>query len=167
MSAGMCPAQGWLSFRRIVDIPFETCLAALQKWQRTQHDGELYIGHNGLRGPIEHDPDSGTCRIEVRLTRGPLRPRLRMRLHIDRWSSSPPRTALELIPCQRVRPTPAYFRAGHLLLDCLTHALPQHIPAQRPGCVTATQPPAHQGHPWPAARAAKTRLATRASPRQG
>ena len=72
----------------------------------------------GLR-PIEHDRDSGTCRIQVRLARGPLRPALRMRLEADHWSSSPPRTAVELIPCGPVRPSAAYFRAGHLLLDSL------------------------------------------------
>jgi hypothetical protein len=27
MSAGTCPARAWLAFRRIVDIPFETCVA--------------------------------------------------------------------------------------------------------------------------------------------
>jgi hypothetical protein len=121
MSAGMCSALGWLSFRRIVDVPFETCVATLESWQRTALDGELRIGESRLPGPIEHDRDSGTRRIEVRLARGPLRPLLRMRLDIDRWSSSS--TALELIPCGRVRPTAAYFRAGHLLLDSLTHSL--------------------------------------------
>ncbi len=49
-----------------------------------------------------------------------------MRLDIDRWSSSS--TAVELIPCGRVRPTAAYFRAGHLLLDSLTRSLSQHLP---------------------------------------
>jgi hypothetical protein len=67
----------------------------------------------------------GTCRIEVGLARGPLRPPLRMRLDIDRWSPSSARTALELIPCQRVRPSAAYFRSGHLLLDSLACALRQ------------------------------------------
>jgi hypothetical protein len=66
--------------------------------------------------------------IEVALARGPLRP-LPMRLEIDRWSA-PSMTALELIPCQRVRPTATYFRSGHLLLDSLTHSLRQHLPAQ-------------------------------------
>ena len=50
-----------------------------------------------------------------------------MRLNIDRWSSSS--IALELIPCGRVRPTAAYFRAGHLLLDSLAHSLSQQVPA--------------------------------------
>jgi hypothetical protein len=131
MSAGTGRAVGRLSFRRIIDIPFETCVAALENWQRTEQDGELRIGQSLLRGPIEHDRDSGTCRIEVRLARGPLRPLLRMRLNIDRWSWPPARTALELIPCDRVRPTAAYFRSGHLLLDALTHSLPRHTPAQR------------------------------------
>src|SRR5207247_10132157 len=93
---------------------FETCVAALENWQRTEQDGELRIGHSLLRGPIEHDRVSGTCRIDVRLARGPMRPLLRMRLNIDRWSWPPARTALELIPCDRVRPTAADFRAGHL-----------------------------------------------------
>ena len=108
MSAGTCPVPGRLPFRRIVDVPFQTCLAAVENWQRTGPDGELRISESRLRGPIEHDRDSGTRRIEVRLARGPLRPLLRMRLNIDRWSSSS--TALELIPCGRVGPTAAYFR---------------------------------------------------------
>jgi hypothetical protein len=130
MSAGMGLALGWLSFRRIVAIPFEACVAALESWQRTGQDGEVRIGQSRLRGPIKHDRDSGTCRIEARLARGPLHSPLRMRLDIDRWSSSPSSTAFELIPCGRVRPAAAYFRAGHLLLDSLTHSLPQHVPSQ-------------------------------------
>jgi hypothetical protein len=127
MSAGTCSVLAWLSFRRIVDIPFETCVAALENWQRTGRNGELHIGHSLVRGPIEHDHDPGACRMEVRLARGRLRPLLRMRLDIDRWTWPPARTALELIPCQRVRPTATYFRGGHLLLDSLTHSLPQHV----------------------------------------
>ena len=119
-------APGPLSFRRIVDIPFETCMAALDRWQSAGHDGELCLGESQLLGPTERDRDSGTRRLEVRLRRGPLRPILRMRLDIDRWSSSS--TALELIPCGRIRPTAAYFRAGHLLLDSLTRSLPQYLP---------------------------------------
>jgi hypothetical protein len=114
-------AVGWLSFRRIVDIPFDACLAALESWQRTAQDGELHFGRGLVRGPMERDRDSGTCRIQVRLDRGPLRLPLRMRLDIDRLSSSG--TALELIPGQRTRPTAGYFRAGHCLLDSLTRAL--------------------------------------------
>ena len=95
-----------------------------------------------LRGPVEHDCDTGTRRIQVRLARGLLRPPLRMRLDIDRWSATS--TAVELIPCGRVRPTATYFRAGQLLLDLLTRAWPQHIPpahAQH----TASQPPMPAG----------------------
>jgi hypothetical protein len=126
VSAGRCPVPGGLSFRRIADVPFETCVAALENWQRTRPDGEPRIGHSRLRGPTGHDRDSGTPRIEVRLARGPLRPLLRMRLDIDRCSC--PSTAVELIPCGRVRPTAAYFRAGHRLLDSLTRSLAQHPP---------------------------------------
>ena len=78
--------MGRLSFRRIIDTPFETCVAVLENWQRTERDGELRIGQSLLRGPIEHDRDSGTCRIDVRLALGPMRPLLHMRLNIDRWS---------------------------------------------------------------------------------
>jgi hypothetical protein len=119
---GMGSGPGWLSFRRIVDIPFEACVAALESWRREGCGGRLQAGHSRLRGLVEHDQGSGTCRVEVRLARGPLRPLLRMRLDVDCWSSSS-RTALELIPCRRVRATASYFRAGHLLLDSLTHAL--------------------------------------------
>jgi len=139
---GVGSAWYWLSFPRIIDVPFETCVATLESWQRRGHDGELRIGQGVLRWPIEHDHQYGTCRIEVGLARGPLRPPLRMRLEIDRWSRS--RTALELIPGQLVRPTADYFRSGHLLLDSLTHSLLQDRPAPHLGRVTAAQPPVHQ-----------------------
>ena len=142
MSAGILPVLGRLSFRRIVDIPFDTCVAALDSWQRTAPDRELRIGQSRLRGPIEHHRDSGTRRTEVRLARGTLRPLLRMRLDLDRWSSSS--TAVELIPCGHVRPTAAYFRAGHLLLDSLTRSLPQHLPPAH-ARDTASQPHAPIG----------------------
>jgi hypothetical protein len=118
-----------LSFRRIADIPFGTYMAALEGWQLTRHDGKLRLGHSLLRGPIRRDPRSGTCRIEIRLARGPLHLPVRMRLDIDSWS--PTATALELIPCQRIRPSAAYFAAGHRLLDSLTHTPPVCIPAQQ------------------------------------
>ena len=119
---GMGSSPAWLSFRRIVDIPFETCVAALEGWRREGRNGALPPGQSRLRGPIEHDRGSGTCRVEVRLARGPLRPPLRMRLNLDRWSR-PSSTALELIPRRRVRASASYFRAGHLLMDSLIHSL--------------------------------------------
>ena len=130
MSASMIPVPEWLSFQRIVDVPFETCVAALDSWQRTGQRSELRFGNSLLRGPIEHDGDTGTCRIQVRLARGPLRPLLRMRLDIDRWSASS--TALELTPSGHVRATAHYFRAGHLLLDLLTRSLSQPLPQSMP-----------------------------------
>jgi hypothetical protein len=117
------PVLGSLSFWRIVDVPFETCVAALDSWLRTRHGDALRFGGSQLLGPMEHDRDLGTRRIQVRLARGPLHPLLRMRLDIDRWSSSS--TALELIPCRLVRPTADYFRVGRLLLDSLTCSLPK------------------------------------------
>ena len=122
------PGAGPASFRRIVHAPFGAWAAALETWQLTRHDGELRLGHSVLRGPIERDQHFGTWRVEVRLARGPLRPRLRMRLDLDHWSATS--TALELIPCQRVRPSAAYFRAGRALLDSLAHTLP-HPPRTR------------------------------------
>jgi hypothetical protein len=123
MSTSMVPVSGSLSFWQIVDVPFETCVAALDSWLRARHGGELRFGRSQLLGPMEHDRDLGARRIQVRLARGPLHPPLRMRLDIDRWSASS--TALELIPCRLVRPTADYFRAGRLLLDSLTRSLPQ------------------------------------------
>jgi hypothetical protein len=123
MSTSMVPALGSLSFWRIVDVPFETCVAALDSRLRTGHGGELWFGGSQLLGPMEHDRDVGTRRVQVRLARGALHPPLRMRLDIDRWSSSS--TAFELIPCRLVRPTADYFRAGRLLLDSLTRSVPQ------------------------------------------
>ena len=146
MSVNEGAAMRSLSFRRIVDVPFETCLAALDSGQRTGHGGEIRSGRSQMTGPMEHVRDTGTRRIEVRLARGPLRPLVRMRLDIDRWSSSS--TALELIPCGRVRPTAAYFRAGHLLLDSLTRSLPQHPPPAH-ARDTASQPPVPAGSRHP------------------
>ncbi len=123
MSTSTVPVLGSLLFWRIVDVPFETFVAALDNWLCTRHGGELRFGGSQLLGPMEHDRDLGTRRIQVRLSRGPLHPLLRMRLDIDRWSSSS--TALELIPYRLVRPTADYFRAGRLLLDSLTRSLPQ------------------------------------------
>ena len=139
MSSPAC----WLSFPRIIDVPFETCMATLESWQRTGRGGELHIGQSLLRWPIEHDGDLRTSWIEVGLARGPLRPPLRMRLEIYRWSRLSSRTALELIPRQRVRPTEAYFRSGHLLMDSLTRSL-HRAAAQHPGGVTTAQPHVHQ-----------------------
>jgi hypothetical protein len=124
MSTRMGPMLESLSFWRIEDVPFETYVAALDSWPHTGHGGELWFGGSQLLGPMEHDRDLGTRRIQVHLARGPLHPLLPMRLDIDRWSSSS--TALELIPCRLVRPTPVYFRAGRLLLDSLTRSLRQH-----------------------------------------
>jgi len=94
----------WLSFPRIIDVPFEICVATLESWQRTGQEGELHIGQSRLRWPIRQDRDLGTYWIGVGLDRGPLRPPLRMRLDIARWSRVSSRTALELIPCPP-RPT--------------------------------------------------------------
>jgi hypothetical protein len=120
--AGMRSMAGPVSFGRIVAVPFGAWVAALERWQLTGNDGELRLGQSLLRGPVERDQQLGSCRIEVHLGRGPLRPPVRMRLDIDRWSAI--HTALQLIPSQRVRPSAAYFRAGHRLLDSLTHAVP-------------------------------------------
>jgi hypothetical protein len=120
-----------------MDVPFETYVAALDGWQRTGHH-ELRVGESLLLGPVDHDREVETRRVQVRLARGSLRPPLRMRLDIDRWSASA--TVVELIPCGRVRPTAAYFRAGHLLLDSLTRSLLQYVPAAD-ARDTADQPP--------------------------
>jgi hypothetical protein len=150
MSAGTRPARASLSFRRIVDVPFGTCVAALESGQLTGHDGGPRAGRALVDGPVEHDRDCGTCRVQIHLARGPLRPPLTMRLQADHWSSSPPRTALELIPCGHVRPSAAYFRAGHLLLDSLARSLARPVPAQRPDRAAASQPHADHGRPGPA-----------------
>ena len=123
MSTSMVPVGESLSFWRIVDVPFETCVAALDSLLSTRRGGELRFGGGQLLGPMEHDRDLGVRQIQVRLSRGPLHPTLRMRLDIDCWSSSS--TALELIPRKLVRPTADYFRTGRLLLDSLTRSLPQ------------------------------------------
>jgi hypothetical protein len=118
-----------LSFRRIEGTPFDAYMAVLESWQLTEHDSELCIGGSLLRGPIEHDHYFGIWRIEVRLVRGRLRPPVRMRLEITSWYTGA--TALELIPCHRVRPSAAYFSAGDRLLDSLTRTLPVPVPVQQ------------------------------------
>ncbi len=136
------------SFRRIAGIPFDACMAALESWQLTGHDGELRLGNSLLRGPIERDQHFGTCRIEVRLARGPLRPPARMRLDIEPWS--PTATALELIPCQRVRPSAA--AAG--VLDLILWPEMGTI-IQRAGTRQAAMPGNAAAEPAAAAQAAR------------
>jgi len=127
--------------RPVRDVPGRTGQpAAHGARRRTPARREPVARADGAR------PRFGTRRIEVRLARGPLRPRVRMRLDIDRWSSSS--TALELIPCGRVRPTAAYFRAGHLLLDLLIRSLPQHLPPAH-ARDTVSQPPVPAGSRHP------------------
>jgi len=123
MVTSVVPEIGSLSFWRIVDVPFETFAATLDAWLATGQVSEVRFGRTQLLGPVEHDRELGTRRIQVRLARGPMYPMLRMRLEIDRWSSSS--TALELIPSRLVQPTADYFRAGRLLLDSLTRSLSQ------------------------------------------
>lgn len=142
MTTSMDPELGSLSFWRIVDVPFETCVAALDSRLRRGRGSELRFGRSQLLWPMEHVRDVGTRRIQVRLARGPLRPRLRMRLDIDLWS--PSSTALELIPGKRVQPTVDYFRAGRLLLDALTRSLSQHPEPQ----VTPSTASSHRLGDW-------------------
>jgi len=160
ISADMSPAEGWPSFRRIVPIPFTAWLAALDSWQLTKRGGQLRLGQSLLRGPAEHDRHFRTCYIEARLARGPLRPPVRMRLGIDQWSATS--TALELIPCRNIRPSPAYLRAGRALLDCLTHALPAQVPVDvaggRVGADQAWAPAGLMGLPLEQARAPEAAL---------
>jgi len=113
-------AREQLSFWRIVDVPFETLAAALDSMPQT---GEVRFGRSEVRGPGESDDQTGTRRLQVRLGRGPLRPVLPMRLEIDRWSDTA--TAVELVPSRPVRPSEAYFEAGHHFLDTLTRSLVQ------------------------------------------
>jgi len=117
------------SFRRIEEIPCEAYLAMLADWELTGDGSELCLGGSLLRGPVEQDHFFGTWRIEVRLARGRLRRPVRMRLEIAPWYTGA--TALELIPCQRVRPSAAYLAAGHRLLDSLTSPLPVRVPVQQ------------------------------------
>ena len=146
MSTSMIPVLRSQSFWQIVDVPFETYVAALDSWLGTSHRGELRFGRSQLLGPLEHDRDVGTRRIQVRLARGPLLRPLRMRLDLDRWSASS--TAVELIPCGRVRPTAAYFRAGHLLLDAMIRAWSQHLSsAQDRDAASRGRVPAGSGSP--------------------
>ena len=138
LSADMCSAVGWLSFRRLADIPFDACLDALESWQRTGQDSELHVRQSLLRGPIEADRDSGTCRIQVRLACRPLRRPLLMRPEIDRWSSS--RTAVELTPYRRPahsrllprRPPPAGLLdplTADMGPECAQHHVSEAVPS--------------------------------------
>lgn len=145
LGAGVCPVAGPVSFWRIVPSPFPAWVAALERWQLTGRDGHLRLGDSVLHGPADHDPQFGTCRVEVRLARGPLRPRVRMQLHLDHWSAAA--TAVELIPNGHPRPSAAYFSAGRALLDALTRAVAAAPPVPRRAVPTTRQPPADHAEP--------------------
>src|SRR5215472_9363832 len=80
LSGGAGAPVSWLSFPRIVDVPFKVCVAALESWHAAGQGAELHIGQSLLRWPVEQDHDHCACQIGVDLTRGPLRPPRRMRL---------------------------------------------------------------------------------------
>ncbi|HEY1319922.1 MAG TPA: hypothetical protein VGF32_06730, partial [Streptosporangiaceae bacterium] len=84
MVTSVIPEIGSLSFRRIVDVRFETFAATLDAWLSSGQGGEVRFGRTQLLGPVEHERELGTRRIQVRLARGPVYPMLRMRLEIDR-----------------------------------------------------------------------------------
>jgi hypothetical protein len=44
LSAGTRSVVSWLSAPRIIDVPFEMCVAVLESWQRTGQGSELHIG---------------------------------------------------------------------------------------------------------------------------
>jgi hypothetical protein len=152
MSADICPVDQ-LSFWRVVKLPYPAWLAALDHWRLIASGTELWLGSGVLRGPAGHDPHFGTCHIQARLGRGPLRPPLRMRLEIDRWS--PTATALTLIPCQRAWSTTSYFRAGQAAMasqDGSSTTSPR-VRGQRPahrGSQATGAPAAPQGRAAPA-----------------
>ena len=59
------PALGPGSFRRIVDVPFETCVTALDSWQQAAQGGEVRFGDSllcGLLGVILFDLEIGGWR---------------------------------------------------------------------------------------------------------
>jgi hypothetical protein len=64
-----------------------------------------------------------------------------------RWHWSAAATAVELIPCQRARPSAAYLRVGHGLLDSLTCVAATHPPVPRLAGITPRQPPGDQAEP--------------------
>lgn len=86
---GMCSGPGWLSVRRIADVPFEASVAVLECWRLQGNDSELHSGQIRLRRPIEHNHGSGTCRAGGSPGPGPLCPLVRVRLEADRWPTSP------------------------------------------------------------------------------
>ena len=51
MSASARPVRTWMSFRRIVDIPFGTCVAALDSGELTGHDGSRAPAGSWCAGP--------------------------------------------------------------------------------------------------------------------
>jgi hypothetical protein len=128
---GVCSIPSRLLFRRLVDIPFEVCAAALERWSwHDERDGELLIGRSGLRGPIEHDRDSDTCTVEVRLARGTA---ALAAAHEARCRALVVVVLEHRARTHPVRAPPGDRRLlppGHLLLDRLTHRLRLEAPSQ-------------------------------------
>lgn len=62
---GTGSGSGWLSFRRIVDIPFEACVAGLESWQRRTRRRTAYRPK-----PIER-ADRARSQLGYMLDRGP------------------------------------------------------------------------------------------------
>jgi hypothetical protein len=110
--------RAWLSYRRIVDVPFRTCVAALDSGQLTKPDGGPDLLSGSAARPGQRDLQ-GPVRLPRRAAAPPAADAAAGRLLVLRA----PRIALELIPCGPVRPGVAYFLVGHQLLDSLARWL--------------------------------------------
>jgi hypothetical protein len=56
---GMGSAPGWLSFRRIVDIPFDACVAALGSWRLQEPTANCTSARAGCAGQSSTIPARG------------------------------------------------------------------------------------------------------------
>ena len=123
-----------VAFTRLVDIPFEQCVAALETWWLIEGTGPGQKGgaQSHLVGDLERPLGTGGCRIGVRLARRAPWPGSLMELEVWPWSSSRGLTLLELVPRRTVNPSRRYFQAGHAFLDMLIEALRLHASEYEP-----------------------------------
>lgn len=117
-----CGQLSWV-FLRVIDVPFDLAVTALDGWLRDAPRGILKTGRHWLVGPLHAVPGTGQAWIEVRAQHRAPWPAGVMELQVTPWSLDCRTTGLELMPRRHLRPTPRYFSAGHLLLDTLSAAL--------------------------------------------
>jgi hypothetical protein len=122
-----------VTFLRALDVPFVSCVAAIDEWWRQEASRErLDVGRSGLRGPPALDADGGQLRLPAGLGRVLPHTIVRMDLELFPWLGDFG-TKLCLRPRRAVHANHRYFVTGHAFLDAVVAAIARYLPDRASG----------------------------------